>query len=123
MEMRHTEARSEIQHLKLDTEHMVKAKGQICSQILEKQRRIILLEYESFTLSQTLELIQQERVNLSAKLMQKSTHYTKVAEDIRVKLETQQEWMSSHKLSSESGQQVLVIFKIKCSFSGLTLDL
>nr|POE45232.1 hypothetical protein CFP56_25363 [Quercus suber] len=53
------QAKSETKQLKVDTEQMMKAKGQICSQILERQRKIVSLESDSSTLAQTLELIQQ----------------------------------------------------------------
>ncbi|KAF3958950.1 hypothetical protein CMV_016195 [Castanea mollissima] len=35
-------AKSETKQLKVDTEQMMKAKGQICSQILERQKDCIL---------------------------------------------------------------------------------
>ncbi|PSS19362.1 Protein NETWORKED 1D like [Actinidia chinensis var. chinensis] len=100
-------ARSDIKQLKVETDQMVKAKGQICSQILEKHRKIASLESDSSTLSQTLELIQQERVSLSAKLVEKSTYYTKVTKDINAKLQEQQEWMNCE-LSSNVGQHGLM---------------
>ncbi|KAH9782009.1 Tropomyosin [Citrus sinensis] len=68
-------------------------KGQICAQILEKQRKIASLESDSSTLSQTLELITQERVSISSKLVEKSTYYNKVTEDISKKLQLQQDWV------------------------------
>ncbi|XP_062152019.1 uncharacterized protein LOC133860424 [Alnus glutinosa] len=83
-------AKSETKQLQEDTDLMMKAKGQICSQILEKQRKIASLESDSSTLTQTLELIRQERANFSAKVMEKSTYYTKVAEDMNAKLRQQQ---------------------------------
>ncbi|KAH9782008.1 Tropomyosin [Citrus sinensis] len=69
---------------------MTMEKGQICAQILEKQRKIASLESDSSTLSQTLELITQERVSISSKLVEKSTYYNKVTEDISKKLQLQQ---------------------------------
>ncbi|GAV72020.1 LOW QUALITY PROTEIN: hypothetical protein CFOL_v3_15509 [Cephalotus follicularis] len=83
-------ANSQTKQLKEDIEQMMKAKGQTCAQILEKQRRISALESDSSTLTQTLELIHQERDTLSAKFIEKSTYYTKVAEDINTKLQKQQ---------------------------------
>ncbi|KAG5005614.1 hypothetical protein JHK82_023599 [Glycine max] len=41
-------------------------------------------------LQQTLDLIQQERVGLSAKLSEKRAYYSKVAEDMNAKLQKQQ---------------------------------
>ncbi|KAH9782005.1 Tropomyosin [Citrus sinensis] len=72
---------------------MTMEKGQICAQILEKQRKIASLESDSSTLSQTLELITQERVSISSKLVEKSTYYNKVTEDISKKLQLQQDWV------------------------------
>lgn len=45
-------AKSEKLRVKEDTDLMMKAKGQICSQILEKQRKMAALESDSCTLSQ-----------------------------------------------------------------------
>lgn len=61
-------AQSEAKRLKHDADQMVKEKGQICLRILEKQKKIASLESDSSTLTQTLELIQQEKVSLSAKI-------------------------------------------------------
>ncbi|XP_059451254.1 uncharacterized protein LOC132182063 [Corylus avellana] len=94
-------AKSETKQLKEDTELMMKAKGQICSKILEKQRKFASLESDSSSLTQTFELIQQQRANLSTKLMEKSTYYTKVAEDMNAKLQQQQDWVESKKPSRE----------------------
>ncbi|KAG2714021.1 hypothetical protein I3843_03G012000 [Carya illinoinensis] len=101
-------AKSETKKLKEDTEQMRKEKGQICSQILEKQRRIASLESDSSTLTQTLDLIQQEKASFSAKLIEKSIYYTKVAEDINCKLQEQQDWVNSHDISRELGEHGLV---------------
>ncbi|KAE8022219.1 hypothetical protein FH972_008039 [Carpinus fangiana] len=105
-------AKSETKQLKEDTELMMKAKGQICSQILEKQRKFASLESDSSSLTQTFELIQQERANLSAKFMEKSTYYTKFAEDMNAKLQQQQDWFESKKPSRELEEQDLVNVKI-----------
>lgn len=97
-------AKSETKRLKEDTEQMMKAKGEICSQILEKQRKIASLDSDSYTLAQTLELIQRERVSLSARLVEKSTYYTKVADDMNSKLQQQQDWVHTHRISGEMGE-------------------
>ncbi|GAV71926.1 hypothetical protein CFOL_v3_15415, partial [Cephalotus follicularis] len=76
--------------LKEDIEQMMNAKGQKCAQIFEKQRRISSLKSDSSTLTQTLELIHQERDTLSAKFIEKSPYYTKVAEYFNTKLQKQQ---------------------------------
>ncbi|KAF8025178.1 hypothetical protein BT93_F2119 [Corymbia citriodora subsp. variegata] len=56
-----TSAKSEDQKLKEETEQMMTAKGEICSQILDKQRKVATLESDCRTLTQTLELVHQER--------------------------------------------------------------
>ncbi|KAM4068343.1 hypothetical protein ACJW30_12G003500 [Castanea mollissima] len=101
-------AKSETKQLKEDTEQMMKAKGEICSQILERQRKIVSLESDSSTLAQTLELIQQEKASLSSKLLEMRTYFTKVGEEINAKLEEQQDWVNSHKISRKLGEHVLV---------------
>ncbi|KAJ6360526.1 hypothetical protein OIU76_016243 [Salix suchowensis] len=58
---------------------------------------------------QTLELIKQERVNLSARLVEKSAYYTKVADDINSKLQQQQDWVNTHRISGEMGEHGLVL--------------
>lgn len=83
-------AKSGITKLNEDTEKMKAAKGEICSKILDKQKRIATLESDTTKLSQTLELIQQERVGLAAKLSEKRAYYNKVAEDMNAKLQKQQ---------------------------------
>ncbi|KAI9201309.1 hypothetical protein LWI28_021420 [Acer negundo] len=83
--------KSETKQLKEDAEKMTKEKGQICSQILEKQRKIASLESDSSTLTQTLDLMQQERVSLSAKLVEKSTFYAKAVEETSSKLQQHKE--------------------------------
>ncbi|XP_059637451.1 uncharacterized protein LOC132279478 isoform X4 [Cornus florida] len=98
-------AKSDIRRLKEDTDQMVKAKGLICSQILEKQRKIASMESDSSTLTQTLELIQQERVSLSTKLVEKGAYYTKVAEDMNTKLQEQQDFIQvKDKVNNQTGE-------------------
>ncbi|KAJ0025114.1 hypothetical protein Pint_07218 [Pistacia integerrima] len=99
-------AKSDTKLLREEAEKMNKEKGQICAQILAKQRKIASLESDSSTLNQTMELIQQERVSSSKKLAEKRAYYTQVAEDIKLKLKQQQDWfefgrtreMTQHKL-------------------------
>ncbi|XP_065880651.1 uncharacterized protein [Euphorbia lathyris] len=86
----------ERKKLKEEAEQMIQEKGRICTQILEKQRKIASSESDSCTLTQTLELIQQERVSLSSKLIEKSAYYMKVAEDLQSKLQQQKDWTKSH---------------------------
>lgn len=47
-------AKSQTYQLKEKTKHTVKEKGQICSQILEKQKRIATLESDSYALTQVM---------------------------------------------------------------------
>ncbi|KAK4570661.1 hypothetical protein RGQ29_029494 [Quercus rubra] len=94
-------AKSETKQLKEDTEKMMKAKGQICSQILERQRKIVSLESDSSTLAQTLELIQQEKASLSSKLLEMRTYFTKVGEEIDAKFQEQQ---VKDRISEQTGE-------------------
>ncbi|OMO54504.1 hypothetical protein COLO4_36458 [Corchorus olitorius] len=50
-------AKSETKQLGEDTEKMLRVKGQICSQITAKQRKIASLESDSSTLTQFISLI------------------------------------------------------------------
>ncbi|OIW06214.1 hypothetical protein TanjilG_03839 [Lupinus angustifolius] len=101
-------AKSEISQLKEDSEKMKKEKGEMCSKILEKQKKVASLESDISSLTQqTLELIQQERVGLSAKLSQKRAYYSKVAEDMSAKLQHQQEWFRNEKICREVKEQEL----------------
>ncbi|XP_038717953.1 uncharacterized protein LOC120011022 isoform X3 [Tripterygium wilfordii] len=97
-------AKSETKQLREDGDRMIKVKGQVCSQILDKQRKMACLEFDSSTLSQTLELMQQERVGLSVNLTQKSTYYARVAEDINTRLQQQQEWFTSNMIGRATGE-------------------
>ncbi|XP_076913904.1 uncharacterized protein LOC143572715 isoform X1 [Bidens hawaiensis] len=101
-------AKSEIKRLTEDFDLMKNAKGDICSKILERQRKIALMENDSSTLSQTLELIQQERVNMSTKLVEKRTSYGKTEEVLCTKLKEQQDWLNNNMSNSKSGQHSLV---------------
>lgn len=101
-------AKSEMRQLREDIETMRKAKGEICSKILEKQRKISSLESDSSMLSQTLELIQQERLGLSNKLEEKRSYYRMVEEDMAARLQQQKEWISSKKNSRQVKEHELV---------------
>ncbi|XP_010646424.2 uncharacterized protein LOC100248648 isoform X1 [Vitis vinifera] len=115
-------AKSQTGRLKEETNQMVKEKNWICSQILAKQKRIATLESDSSTLTQTLELIQQERVSLSAKVIEKSTYYNKVAEAINGKLQEQQDWINTHKLTIEAGDCSLNFMQVKVKIDEQTGD-
>ncbi|XP_038885090.1 uncharacterized protein LOC120075611 isoform X3 [Benincasa hispida] len=103
-----TSAKSELKQLNEDAERMMRAKGEICFQILEKQRKIASLESDIATLSQTLKLIQQEKVSLGAKIIEKSTYYAKVAEEISLKFQDQQDWVNANMIRREVGEHELV---------------
>ncbi|XP_020203127.2 uncharacterized protein LOC109788731 [Cajanus cajan] len=105
-------AKSGITQFKEDSEKMKAVKGEICSKILEKQKRIASLEFDISKLSQTLELIQQEKVGLSAKLSEKRAYYSKVAEEMSAKLQKQQEWVSTKKINRELKEHDLVTEKV-----------
>ncbi|XP_028799183.1 tropomyosin [Neltuma alba] len=101
-------AKSEMRQLREDIETIRKAKGEICSKILEKQRKVSSLESDSSTLNQTLELIQQERLGLSTKLEEKRAFYRMVEEDMNARLLQQQEWISSKKKGRQGKEHELV---------------
>uniref|UniRef100_A0A165XVJ2 Uncharacterized protein n=1 Tax=Daucus carota subsp. sativus TaxID=79200 RepID=A0A165XVJ2_DAUCS len=102
-------AKSETKRLKEDTDLMVKEKGEICSQILLKQRKLNEMELDSQSLSQTMTLILQEQANLSAKLDEKRTYYREVDEDLTTKFQKLQDWISACKPSLKVGERLLVI--------------
>ncbi|KAG6578320.1 hypothetical protein SDJN03_22768, partial [Cucurbita argyrosperma subsp. sororia] len=106
-----TAAKSELKQFKEDAERMMRAKGEICSQILEQQRKITSLEHDICTLSQTLELIQQEKVSLGAKIIEKSNYYAKVSEDISLKFQDQQDWVNANMICREAEEHGLVKFE------------
>ncbi|RDX97929.1 hypothetical protein CR513_19234, partial [Mucuna pruriens] len=115
-------AKSGITLLKEETEKMKAAKGEICSKILEKQKRTASLECDTSKLTQTLELLQQDRVGLSAKLSEKRAYYSKVAEDMNDKLQKQQvrfhsssllfDWVSTKRIGRERKEHDLVTEKV-----------
>ncbi|KAL8485757.1 hypothetical protein ACS0TY_027876 [Phlomoides rotata] len=94
--------KNETRKVKEETDQMGKVKGQICLQILEKQRRSVSLESDSYTLCQTLVLMQQERLSLSAKLVNQSAYYKKVTEDLNYQLKEQQEWLNAQNFGSQA---------------------
>ncbi|KAL9234238.1 hypothetical protein vseg_009129 [Gypsophila vaccaria] len=93
-------AKREAKRLMEETDEMVKSKGEMCSKILEKHKRVASLESDSLNLSQTLVLIQQERSNVSAKVVEKSSYYAKISEDMASKLQEQKRWLDD-KLQNE----------------------
>ncbi|XP_045831784.1 uncharacterized protein LOC123923160 [Trifolium pratense] len=83
-------AKSEIAQVVEDTDKMNKSKVEICSKILENQKKIASLESDTSRLTQTTELIRQEKVGLYAKLSERRAYYSKVAEDMSAKFQKQQ---------------------------------
>eukprot|EP00268_Persea_americana_P050948 TRINITY_DN5595_c1_g1_i7.p1 TRINITY_DN5595_c1_g1~~TRINITY_DN5595_c1_g1_i7.p1 ORF type:complete len:185 (-),score=37.09 TRINITY_DN5595_c1_g1_i7:649-1203(-) len=83
-------AKSETKGLKEEMDRMLKLKGNTCCQIVNKQKKITMLETESSTLSKTLELLQQEKVSSVTKIKEKRVYYAKVMEDMSIKLQEQQ---------------------------------
>ncbi|XWS22016.1 hypothetical protein CRYUN_Cryun30bG0107500 [Craigia yunnanensis] len=104
--------KSKTMQLREDTEKMLKAKSQICSHLIDKQRKIASLHSDSSTLTQTLELIQQEKISLSSKLIEKSSYYSKVTEDLSTKLQQQQDWVQSQKVRRQIEEHGLVNNKL-----------
>ncbi|TYI71201.1 hypothetical protein E1A91_D08G277300v1 [Gossypium mustelinum] len=105
-------AKSMKQQLMEDIEKMLTAKGQLCSLIIEKQRKIAALDSDSTTLAQTLELIQHEKISLTSKLIEKRAYYSKVVEDLSYKLQQQQDWVKSQKHRRQMEEHDLVNNKL-----------
>ncbi|GAA0185609.1 actin binding motor protein [Lithospermum erythrorhizon] len=100
-------AKEEVQLIKEEANEMMKVKGQICTQILEKQRKIASLESDSTTLNQSLELIYQERESMSEKLENRRMNYSKVTEEIKSQLKEQQAWVNARICSPNEKLSVL----------------
>ncbi|XP_060175567.1 uncharacterized protein LOC132606195 [Lycium barbarum] len=99
-------------HLREEIVRILEKKGQICSMILEKQRKNASLEADSSTLNQTSELLQQERNNLSAKLLQQSDYYAKTVKEVTAQLGEQQGWIKDYKQNLCVGEKGQVMDKI-----------
>ncbi|XP_074592236.1 uncharacterized protein LOC141848022 isoform X2 [Curcuma longa] len=82
--------RAETKRLNDEAEEMLKAKSNIGSEITEKQRKLSLLEAESCTLSQTVELLKQEVANLLSRLKENRLYYEKISEELNLKVQKQQ---------------------------------
>ncbi|KAK2379449.1 hypothetical protein QL285_067247 [Trifolium repens] len=95
-------AKSEIAQVVEDTDKMNKSKVEICSKILENQKKIASLESDTSRLTQTMELIRQEKVGLYAKLSERRAYYSKVAEDMSAKFQKLQARDKVHGPRSES---------------------
>lgn len=100
--------KNETRQVKEETVQMVKAKQLICLQISENNLKVVSLEFDSSTLNQTMELMQQQKISLSAKLVDRSGHYSKVAEDFCRELKEWQEWIDAHQFSPITREGFLV---------------
>lgn len=97
----------ETRQVKEEADRITKAKGNICLQILEIQRKIASFESDSFALTKTLELMQQGRLSQSSKLVEQSANYKKVTEDINGQLKEQQERTKTQNFSSKSREDLV----------------
>ncbi|KAL9661119.1 hypothetical protein QQ045_025939 [Rhodiola kirilowii] len=88
--------KAEAKKLEVDIELMVKAKGDICTQIIERQRKIAALESDSLTLAQNLELLHQENTATTTKSSEKRSYYDAISKDIAAKFQDQKEWIDTH---------------------------
>ncbi|KAK2433159.1 hypothetical protein P8452_30526 [Trifolium repens] len=95
-------AKTEIAQVVEDTDKMNKSKVEICSKILENQKKITSLESDTSRLTQTMELIRQEKVGLYAKLSERRAYYSKVAEDMSANFQKLQARDKVHGPRSES---------------------
>ncbi|XP_042407444.1 uncharacterized protein LOC121997216 isoform X1 [Zingiber officinale] len=93
--------KAETKRLNDEAEEMLKAKANIGSEITEKQRKLSLLEAESCSLSQTVELLKQAVANLLLRLKEKRLHYGNISEELNLKVQKQQEWYNSYMLMIE----------------------
>ncbi|KAG6435218.1 hypothetical protein SASPL_100088 [Salvia splendens] len=92
--------RNDTKQVKEEADRIARAKGEICLKILERQRKIASLEADFYTLCKTLELMHQERLSLSAKLVDRSAHYKNVTEDLSGQLTEQQKWVKTQNFGS-----------------------
>ncbi|KAK4391341.1 hypothetical protein Sango_2197400 [Sesamum angolense] len=107
--------KNETRQVKEETDQMTKAKGKIYSQILQNQRKIALLESDSSTLGQTLKLMQQEKLSLSAKLVDQSAYYEKVGQDISAQLTEHQLRQSVELVKTKMTEFKEISHIVRCS--------
>ncbi|KAG9448567.1 hypothetical protein H6P81_008532 [Aristolochia fimbriata] len=91
----------ESTHFESEMNEMLNTKARVLSQVAEKKKRLLCLETESSTLSQTLELLEQEKATLSERLKDKRAYYAKETEKILCTLQEQQDWFNKYKLKDE----------------------
>ncbi|XP_057547089.1 uncharacterized protein LOC130825724 isoform X4 [Amaranthus tricolor] len=104
-------AKTETKRVVEETDEMIKNKAELLSRIFEKQKRNVSLEADSFNLLQTLELIQQEKSNQAAKVLEKRIYYSKVIEDMKSKLQEQKDWLDNN-LSNEPSKDDIMEKKL-----------
>ncbi|CAO2821075.1 unnamed protein product [Amaranthus hypochondriacus] len=109
-------AKTETKRVVEETDEMIKNKAELLSRIFEKQKRNASLEADSFNLLQTLELIQQEKSNQSAKVLEKRIYYAKVIEDMKSKLQEQKDWLDNN-LSNEPSKDDIMEKKLIAEMS------
>ncbi|XP_021775242.1 centrosomal protein of 128 kDa-like [Chenopodium quinoa] len=112
-------AKSETKRVVEETDQLVKSKAEICSKILELQKRITSLESDSFNLSQTLELTRQEKSNFTAKVLEKRAYYAKVVEDMNSKLQEQKDWLDNKRRNEGDEDKMLLLEKLHTAQSKL----
>lgn len=100
--------KNETKQVKEEIVQIAKAKQLICLQISENHLKVASLEFDVSTLNQTMELMQQQKLSLSAKLVDRSGHYAKVAEDISRELKEWQEWIDAHQFSPMTREGLVV---------------
>ncbi|XP_073035550.1 uncharacterized protein [Primulina eburnea] len=115
--------KNETRQVKEETVQMAKAKQLICLQISENHLKVASLEFDSSTLNQTMELMQQQKLSLSAKLVDRSGHYAKVAEDISRELKGWQEWIDAHQFDPVAKEGLVVNEKASGDGTEEILDL
>lgn len=69
-----------------DADLMLKRINDTRSQIFDKQKMISSLESDYASLAETLELVQQERISLSAKLLEKRMYYSELIDEMNSEL-------------------------------------
>ncbi|XP_073294639.1 uncharacterized protein [Primulina huaijiensis] len=115
--------KNETSQVKEETVQMAKAKQLICLQISENHLKVASLEFDTSTLNQTMELMKQQKLSLSAKLVDRSGHYTKVAEDISRELKGWQEWIDAHQFDPVTKEGLVVNEKANGDGTEEILDL
>ncbi|KAG0503361.1 hypothetical protein HPP92_003433 [Vanilla planifolia] len=96
---------SETTHLNIESKEMENERALICQQISEKQKKLLSLDDEAHTLLQSIELLRQEIIHVSAKLEERSCYFSKIMEESVFKLQQKLDWLNSFTLQMASGNQ------------------